>query len=367
VVEDRRQPILIVDDEGPVRDVIERYLRQAGYSEFAQADSVAAARRRLAEDGPFAAVILDIRMPGEPGMALLKDLVRLAPHTVTVMATGAGGVETAIEALKMGAYDYLVKPFIPDAVRIAVARALRKRLLEVEALKRRQRVEQLVRDRTKELEATRQALLRALCNMAEFRDAETGAHLHRIPEYARILAMDLAQNSAYADRITDGFIARLVESAPLHDIGKVGVPDNVLLKPGKLTASEFEQVKLHTVRGRDICMAVKNELGDDASSFIDVAIEVTYSHHERWDGEGYPEGCKGTLTPLSGRIVHLADFYDACRSPRVYRPEPIPRGQVIEMVEQGRGKHFDPEIADAFARNVDRFAAVEGSYDYAST
>jgi len=363
MVEGSSQRILIVDDEGPIRDMVERSLRQAGYACLAQADSTAAARRRLAEEGPFAVVILDILMPGEPGTALLKELVRLAPQTATIMATGAGGVETAVEALKMGAYDYLLKPLMPDAVRIAVARAMRKRMLEIELVGRRDRIERLVRERTKDLQATRHALLRALCHMAEFRDAETGAHLRRMPEYARVLASDLAQNSAYAGMITDAFITRLAESAPLHDIGKVGVPDSVLLKPGRLTHVELEQVKLHTVRGRDICAAVKKELGQEASSFIDVATEVAYSHHERWDGSGYPEGCTGAEAPLSGRIVHVADFYDACRSPRVYRPEPIPRERVVEMIKQGRGTHFDPEVADAFMRTAHRFVAIEESLD----
>lgn len=359
MVQERGHPILIVDDEGSVRDIIERSLRKVGYGQIAQADSVAAARRRIAQDGPFALVILDIRMPEESGTKLLHELAPLAPHTVTVMATGVAEIETAVQALKAGAYDYLVKPLIPDAIQIAVSRALRKRLLELDARERRERIEQLVGERTQTLEATRHALLTALCHMAEFRDAETGAHLRRIPRYARIVALDLAQNSAYADAITEKFIARLVESAPLHDIGKVAVPDSVLLKPGPLTPQEFEQIKLHTVRGRDLCLSVKSQVGEGASFFIDVATEITYSHHEQWDGGGYPTGCAGAEAPLAGRIVHLADFYDACRSPRIYRPRPIPRDQVVRMIKEGRGGHFDPEVADAFVRALDRFVAVE--------
>lgn len=359
--------ILIVDDESSVRDVIERSLREAGFREVVQADSVASAERAMKGEGSFALVILDIRMPGEPGLELLKRLAPLAPRTVVIMATGSSGIETAIEALKMGAYDYLVKPLIPDAVQLAVARALRKRLLELKEVERRGRIEKLVRDRTRALEATRHALLNALCHMAEFRDAETGAHLRRMPEYARVLALALAQGSAYADQITEGFIARLAESAPLHDIGKVAVPDAILLKPGELTPEEFGQVKLHTVRGRDICLLVKRHVGEveGASSFIDVALEVTYSHHERWDGRGYPEGRAGADTPLSGRILHLADFYDACRSARVYRPLPIPRENVVELVRDGRGADFDPVVADAFLRNLDQFVEVEQISDYA--
>jgi putative two-component system response regulator len=364
MTEEESRRILIVDDESSVCDIIQRTLQQAGYRLIAQANSVPAARRRIEQEGPFALVILDITMPGESGMILLKELAPLAPQTVTIMATGFSGIETAVRALKMGAYDYLVKPLILDAVQIAVARALRKRLLELNVLERREQIEKLVLDRTEALEATRHALLKALCHMAEFRDAQIGGHLRRVPEYARVLALDLAQNSYHADRITEPFISRLVESAPLHDIGKVGVPDSILLKPGKLTPVEFEQVKLHTVRGRDICMSVKKHVGDEASSFIDVAVEVTYGHHEWWDGRGYPEGRMGPDCPLSGRIVHLADFYDACRSPRVYRPEPMPRDVVIRTIQNGRGADFDPEVADAFMRTIDRFAAVEEISDY---
>ncbi len=357
--QDEGRKILIVDDESSVRRVIERSLRQAGYAEIAHAASVPSAREAIQRQGPFALVILDIGMPGEPGTTLLAELAPSAPRTVAIMATGSGDIETAVQALKMGAYDYLLKPLIPDAIRIAVARALRKRLLELDALEHRDRIEKLVRDRTNALEATRHALLQALCHMAEFRDAETGAHLRRMPEYARTLALELGRNSSYADQITEPFVSRLVESAPLHDIGKVGVPDSVLLKPAKLTPSEFQQVKLHTLRGRDVCLSVKNHVGGEASSFIDTAVEVTYGHHEQWDGEGYPEGRKGADCPLSARIVHLADFYDACRSPRVYRPEPLPRDVVIAMIRDARGASFDPEIADAFARCTDRFEAVE--------
>lgn len=362
MADDHTAKVLVVDDETNVRDVIERSLRKVGYEQVAQAESVADARRQLTDQGPFALVILDIRMPGEPGMKLLEELGPLAPETVTIMATAIADIETAVKALRAGAYDYLIKPLIPDGVQIAVARALRRRRLEIGGVERRQLVEDLVRTRTETLEATRSALLNALCQMAEFRDPETGEHLQRIPEYARTLAVDMAQNSPYADVITDDFIAKLVESSPLHDIGKVAISDNVLLKTGKLTAEEFELIKMHTVLGRDVCVAVKNRLPGDQSDFIDMAIAVAYSHHERWDGRGYPEGLSGQEIPLSGRIVHLADFYDACRSPRVYRPEPIAREKVVPMIEVGRGTQFDPEVVDSFFRVRKRFVEIEEEY-----
>jgi putative two-component system response regulator len=195
--------------------------------------------------------------------------------------------------------------------------------------------------------------------MAEFRHAETGAHLRRVPAYARILATDMARNSPWAASIDGVFLARLEESAPLHDIGKVAVPDRVLLKPGPLTDEEYEEAKLHAQYGRDICLSVKEKIGETESGFIDMAIAVTASHHERWDGQGYPSGLAGTDIPLSGHIVHMADLYDACRNPRVYRTEPIPRDELVEMIEQGRGTVFCPDLVDSFFRSLDSIVEVE--------
>jgi putative two-component system response regulator len=357
--EGRDASILLVDDEDAVRRIVERSLAAVGYQNVAHANCVPAARERLKEQGPFALVILDVRMPGEPGTELLKELAHLAPHTVVIMATATADIETAVYTLKAGAYDYLLKPLIPDAIQLSVARVLRKRLLELEALERQERVERMVEERSRALADTRRALLNALCQVAEFRHSETGEHLRRMPEYCRVLAHDLARNSPYAQFVTNDFIPQLVESAPLHDIGKVGVPDRVLLKPGRLTDEEFEEIKKHTVYGRDICLSVKEQLGPDKSEFIDMAIDITLYHHERWDGNGYPEGLAGPDTPLAGRIVHLVDFYDACRSPRVYRSEPMPYDEVLKMIREGRGSSFDPQITDAFERVLDLFAEVE--------
>jgi len=351
--------ILIVDDEKSVRDVVAASLRRIGYGEPVQADCVAEARERLQTSGPFDLVILDIRMPGEDGLSLLRDLVRLAPQTVVIMASGLRDLDTAVDVLKAGAYDYLLKPLSPDVVQHAVARALRKRRLEIMALEHRENLERSVSENREALEATRQALLIGLCQMVEFRHKETGAHLQRMPEYVHVLTLDMAQNSPYADRIDGEFVASIVASAPLHDIGKVAVPDLILLKPGKLTPDEFEQVKRHTVWGRDICLNVKASLGTASSSFADMAIEVTYGHHERWDGTGYPEGRAGSHIPLSSRIVHVADFFDACRSSRVYRPEPIPLDTVIEMISEGAGSDFDPHVVESFHRTLDQFVAIE--------
>jgi len=355
--------ILIVDDEPDVRAFLAKALGRVGHRQVRQADSVAAARALMKREGPFALVLLDLRLPDGSGMALLEEISPQGPGTVAVMVTAVAELDTAVQALKAGAYDYLVKPLLPEAVQLAVARALRKRRLELEAQLRQQSVERLVEERTRDLEATRRVLLFALCQMAEFRDAETGAHLRRIAEYARVLALDMAHNSPYAGLITEPFIAQLVETAPLHDIGKVAVPDNILLKPGRLSREEFEQMKRHTVAGRDLCLSVRERLGTGRSAaYVDVAACVAAHHHERWDGAGYPDGLKGSDIPLEARIVHLADFYDACRSRRVYRPEPVPRRDVAQMIRRGGGSDLDPSVVDSFERTRQQFVRVEETH-----
>jgi len=357
-------PVLIVDDEGSVRSIMRRSLERVGYTNIGEADSVPAARRMLSRNGQPALVLLDLHMPGENGMVLLQELAPLAPETMIVMITGMADSQTAIDALKGGACDFLLKPMRPDAIQLAAGRALRKRRLELSEREMQRATEEMVAARTATLEATRGALLMALCQMAEFRDPETGAHLHRVPAYARILADDMARNSVYAPAITSEFIERLVVSAPLHDIGKVSVPDVVLLKPGPLSPDEFEQIKLHTVKGYNICSTVKSCLGQEKSTFIDMAMEITYGHHECWDGSGYPEGRRGMDIPLSSRIVKVADYYDACRSQRIYRPEAVPLETVIAMISEQSGQQFDPAVADSFMRCRGKFAEVEAQYGY---
>ena len=158
----------------------------------------------------------------------------------------------------------------------------------------------------------------------------------------------MINNPKYKDFFDDKTIEELFKSAPLHDIGKVGVPDGVLLKPTKLSPSEMAMMYTHCTIGRDICMTVKNEMDGQDSSFIDMAAEVTGSHHEQWDGGGYPDGLAGTKIPLSARIVGLADFYDACRSATVYRAEPIPRDNVLALIDKWAGRKFDPLVVEAF-------------------
>jgi putative two-component system response regulator len=297
-------------------------------------------------------------MPGESGLDLLPDVAPLAPHTVTVMVTAVQEFQVAVEALKAGAYDYIVKPLDLGGLRLAVARALKRRRLELNERSRSARVDEEVDRRLTSLERTRNALLRAMCLMAEFRDIETTAHLDHVGAYAHVIADALARDSVYAPFIDGDFLRSIRECAPLHDVGKVALPDKVLLKPGRLTPDEMRLMQKHPSAGRAICAFVRTSARAD-DDLIEMVSDIAGGHHEWWDGSGYPEGLRGKDIPLSARIVAVADVYDACRSPKVYRPQPIPRDKVVSLIEAGAGSQFDPVVVTAFLRCRDAIARAE--------
>jgi len=340
--------ILIVDDEPVVRRVLARTLAEAGYRETAEADCVETARRVLSEEGPFALVLLDIRMPGESGLRLLDEVAPMAPQTVVIVVTAFQDVSTAVVAMKMGAYEYVCKPLNPDELRLTVASVSKRRQLELRVARMRRQINDEIERRLDVVPRVRRALLNAMCRMGEFRSVEPYDHPNRVAQYSRLIAQRLAGNFPRAALINEEFVRNIFECAPLHDIGKVGVPDYILLKPGKLSPDEMEIMQTHAAIGRDVCRMVKAEIGQDECGFVDMAIEITGSHHERWAGDGYPEGLVGAEIPLSARIVGLADFYDACRAPTVYRAEPIPRDKVFALIEEWAGEKFDPAVVAAF-------------------
>jgi putative two-component system response regulator len=349
--------VLIVDDEQSVRTVLSRTLAAAGYSCQA-VGSVREARAVIAREHKDI-VLLDIRMPEESGLELLREVASLAPDTITMMITAEEEVRTAITALKLGAYDYILKPFDIEALRLAVGRACQRRAEQLENRLYKERLEQLVRERTqqltqslRDLSATRLGLIRGICRVAEFRAPETGAHLERMAAYCR----EIAERSSR--RTAGDFIEALYESAPLHDVGKVGIPDAVLLKPGSLTAAEFEIMKGHALLGRDILRSVRKDLGERAASFLDMAIDVCAYHHEAWDGSGYPEGLAGEAIPLAARIVSVADFYDATTYPRVYRPKAFTHDESRGMLVEKAGQKFDPMVVAAFLAAEESILAI---------
>ncbi|MFT4105222.1 MAG: HD domain-containing phosphohydrolase [Lacrimispora sp.] len=216
-------------------------------------------------------------------------------------------------------------------------------------------LEDLVREKVDEVSTSQMATIHALIKLSESRDDETGEHIVRTAEYCRFMAEKLLEMGAHEGEIDSGFINSITQASPLHDIGKVGIPDAILLKPGKLTPEEFEVMKTHTTIGHRTLFSIDKK--DSGSTFIKVGMEITLCHHEKWDGSGYPRGLKGEEIPISARIMALSDVYDALRSKRVYK-EGYSHEKSMEIISQGRGSHFDPLLVDVFLENHCEFRDI---------
>jgi putative two-component system response regulator len=278
-------------------------------------------------------------MPGKSGVDLLPELRNNYPDTMVIMATAASDIQTAIQCMKDGAYDYLTKPFILNELSLSVMRALEKRKLELELRNYRQHLEQMVARKTEELKKALDGIKIAsldtiyrLARAAEYKDGGTGAHIRRIGQYCACITRQMGLGN---DKIEN-----IIYAAPMHDIGKIGIPDKLLLKPGKLNSDEWEIMKQHTIMGAEI-------LQDSDVDFIKLAEVIALTHHERWDGNGYPEGLSGESIPLAGRIVAIADVFDALTSKRPYK-EAKPVEKSLDIIRKSSGTHFDPYIVNAF-------------------
>jgi putative two-component system response regulator len=247
---------------------------------------------------------------------------------------------------ELGGVDYITKPISPP---IVLARVKTNLTLKASAdfLKDKNAfLEQEVARRTEEVRDIQDVTILTMASLAETRDNETGNHIIRTQHYVKLLAIQLQQHPRFASHLDDATIDLLFKSAPLHDIGKVGIPDSILLKPGKLTQDEFETMKTHTMLGKSAIEAAESRLGKNVP-FLRCAKEIAYSHQEKWDGSGYPEGLAGDAIPLSARLMAIADVYDALISRRVYKP-PFSHEAAMAIIEEGRGRHFDPDVVDAF-------------------
>ncbi|AUH51077.1 two-component system response regulator [Chromobacterium sp. ATCC 53434] len=307
-------------------------------------------------------VLLDVMMPGIGGLEVCRRL-RDDPRTAgipVIFLTAMGEHEDEQAGFDAGAVDYIIKPISPPILQARVRTHLRLKaaadFLEDKALFLQREVER----RTREVQVIQDVTIMMLASLAETRDHETGNHLRRTQNYVRALAVELRQHPAYREQLDDETIALLYKSAPLHDIGKVGIPDHILLKPGPLTPQEFDIMKTHTLLGRDTIAAAERML-DAPSNFLRLAREIAHCHQEKWDGSGYPAGLAGEAIPLSARLMAVADVYDALISRRVYKP-PLPHEAAVEMIRVGSGSHFDPEIVTVFLRLADDFHAIALRY-----
>lgn len=303
-------------------------------------------------------ILLDIMMPEMDGYEVLRRL-QFNPDTEdipVIFLTAMAGAEDESVGLELGAVDYITKPINPAIVMARVRNHLQLKRARDFLAHHNNFLEQEIANRTRALAELQDATIRAMASLAETRDNETGNHIRRTQHYVEALARKLQDHPRFKDELTDAAIETIFKSAPLHDIGKVGIPDRILLKPGKLTPEEFEIMKTHTTLGRDAIVAAETDAMLD-NPFFRYAKEITYSHQEKWDGSGYPEGLMGNTIPLSARLMAVADVYDALISERVYKSA-FTHEVAVEMIRDGRGSHFDPDMVDAFLSLSEAFRAI---------
>lgn len=354
IEENKVRTIMIVDDTEMNIDILVEAL-QDDYELIVAIDGLEAIE--LLEDQKPDLILLDIMIPEIDGYEVLKrikDKPKLK-HIPVILLSAITDSNSKTKGFSLGAVDYVTKPFEIVEVKARVKTQLRLEEARLALESQKLILEEKVRERTRLIERTNSATIYCLAALAETRDPETGQHIKRTQEYVRELALELRNNEEYKDILTDEYIDLLYKSAPLHDIGKVGVRDSILLKPGKLTPEEFEEMKMHTIYGGESLMVGIKELGED--SFLTVAKEIALTHHEKWDGSGYPKGLSKKDIPISGRLMALSDVYDALISKRVYKGA-LTHEEAKNIILNGRGTHFDPDIVDAFVRIESKFIEI---------
>lgn len=361
-----RAKVLVVDDELANRMVLEGMMRAAGHDPLCAPDGIVGLEMAAQEDPDV--ILLDIMMPGLDGFRVLERLRADPRHrdTPVVVISALDDMDSIVRCIRGGADDYLAKPFNATLLNARVSACIeRKRLRDQEADYFRlvkeysQRLEARVRQQVDEITRAHEAMIFAMSKLAESRDDDTGVHLERVREYCRILARALAASQGSLG-IDDTFMRHLGSAVPLHDIGKVGIPDRVLLKPGRLEPDEFDVMRLHTVIGADMLQIVDAE--HPGNIFVQMGIEIARWHHERWDGAGYPDRLAGDDIPLPARLLALGDVYDALTTRRCYK-EPLSHDRSREIIADGSGAQFDPAVVDAFIACEQEFIRTRERYE----
>jgi putative two-component system response regulator len=341
-----RNTVLIVDDASENIALMSAVLKES-YRTLAARDG-RTALQLCTRDGQPDLILLDVMMPGMDGYEvcrLLKENPKTAEIPV-IFITARSDTEDEQRGLDLGAVDYITKPISPPILAARVRTHLRLKSARDFLRDKSQYLEEEVLRRTRQVNAIQDATMVALGSLAETRDNETGNHIRRTQHYVRMLALTLSQHTDFASTLTPDVIGLLYKSAPLHDIGKVGIPDSILLKPGKLSAEEYEVMKTHTTLGRNAILAAEKLL-DSPMSFLHFAREIAWTHHEKWNGSGYPQGLSENAIPLPGRIMAVVDVYDALLSKRVYKPA-MSHDAAVEIIRDGSGTHFDAHVVEAF-------------------
>jgi putative two-component system response regulator len=342
--------ILVVDDEEMNVLLLDRLLRKAGYRNI-RTSTDSRETFRLVEETEPDLILLDLQMPHVTGFDVLQQLAESSPDSgfrPVLVLTANVTPEAKHRALSLGASDFLTKPFDVMEVLLRVRNLLRSRLLNLQLQRQQSLLEERVVERTRDLEQSQFEILRRLAQAAEFRDDDTGQHTYRVGALAGWIARGLGFR---ADSVSD-----LTRAAPLHDVGKIGITDSILRKPGKLTPEEFDIMKTHTTIGARL-------LAGGQSQAVRLAEQIALSHHERWDGRGYPHGVAGEAIPLPARIVALADFFDALSHDRPYRVA-WSIDDIMAEIDRGTGSHFDPRVVEAFGRLLDRIDQLGDPVDF---
>lgn len=352
--------ILIVDDQPDNLLILEDLLGRH-YTVHAACDGEEALTRLADGDRPDL-MLLDVVMPGMDGFEVCRR-AKASPGLRDMPVLLLTSLDSAADeeyGLSLGADDFIHKPYSPPVVLARVNNHLKLARASRQLRDRNEDLERLVAERTREILRQSEQLIRskqeviasqgatitALCSLTEVRDNETGGHIRRTQHYVRVLAERLRDHPRFRHELNDETIDMMFRSAPLHDVGKVAIPDAILLKQGKLTPAEWEIMKRHPTHGRDAIAQAELELGDQGGSFLRFAREIAHCHHEKWDGSGYPQGLAGDDIPISARLMAAADVYDALMSRRTYK-EAYSHERAMEMIQAERGRHFDPDVVDA--------------------
>lgn len=360
--EKQKNTLLVVDDE-PLNIMVLSDLLKTDYRIIAAKNGEQALSRAQGENRPDL-ILLDVMMPDMNGLQVCQELKK-NPQTASIPVIFVTAMNDEIDeknGLDVGAVDYITKPISPPIVQARVRNHLALKEAKDALARQNENLEIQVQQRTMELSETQSITIHALASLAETRDNETGNHIRRTQYYVKALAEQMVAAGLHTDVLTDANIDLLYQSAPLHDIGKVGIPDRILLKPDKLTDDEFKIMMTHATLGADAILEAEQRMGNTETSFLRYAREIAAGHHEKWNGKGYPLGLAGTDIPLSARLMAVADVYDALISKRVYKPA-FSHDKAKSILLEGRGTHFDPDIVDAFIAVENQFLDIAAQFE----